>query len=93
MNHELETFYSFEDRLPQSKVQWACAINALPFTTKLQVKPGRTGLVAGWVNICVRHTVLNLKLDLGLMRIDSCVHTGVPFCRVNKDFIFIIILY
>ena len=30
----------------------AYPVSALPFTTKLQVKPGRTGSVAGWVTIC-----------------------------------------
>ena len=30
----------------------AYTVSALPFTTKLQVKPGRTGSVAGWVTIC-----------------------------------------
>ena len=36
--------------------QWGAwvpdVVSALPFTTKLQVKPGRMGSVAGWVTIC-----------------------------------------
>ena len=40
----------------------AYAVNALPFTTKskLQVKPGWTGSVAGWVTICAESQNLGL---------------------------------
>ena len=40
------------------------AVSALPFTTKLQVKPGRTGSVAGWVTIWVQPRVDSQTWDL-----------------------------
>ena len=42
----------------------AYAVSALPFTTDGQVKPGRTGSVAGWVNIWVQHRVDSQTWDL-----------------------------
>ena len=31
----------------------ADAVSVLPFTTEFQVKPGRTGVIAGWVTTWV----------------------------------------
>ena len=38
----------------------AYAASGLSVTAKLQVKPGRTGSVAGWVTICVESQNLGL---------------------------------
>ena len=59
---EVDEHKHWSEKLRNHRV--AYVVSALPFTTEFQVKPGRTGSVAGWVNIWVQPRVDSQTWDL-----------------------------